>query len=78
MPFFTNGMKYTQEKTIIGGGIWLIVLPYTGFPSSWKTVLTLLTGILFTYIGSLQYKRAKEGDHSSRIETKTETFTETV
>lgn len=71
-------MKFIQEKTIIIGGIWLVVLPYTGFPSSWKTVLTLVTGLAFTYIGLLQYKRSKAAERSMHVETRTETFTEVV
>ncbi len=71
-------MRYLHEKLIIGGGIWLVVLPYTGLPSSWKTVLTILTGLMFLYSGLLQYKKVKNANRMEGVETKTETFTEVI
>jgi hypothetical protein len=69
-------MKFIHEKSIIGGGIWLVVLPYTGLPSSWKTVLTIVTGLVFLYSGLLQYKKAKAVSREVGMETKAQTFTE--
>jgi len=71
-------MKVIQEKVVIGCGVWLIVLPFTGFPSSWKTVLTMLTGLVIAYVGALLVKDARTREKSLNLETKTETFTETV
>ena len=71
-------MKMIQEKTVIGLGVWLMVLPFTGFPSSWKTVLTVATGLVALYFGALLFKRARTAMLASHEETRTETFTETA
>lgn len=35
-----------SKRQILGAiGIWVIILPFLGFPSSWKTVLLVLTGM---------------------------------
>lgn len=35
-----------SKRQILGIiGIWVIILPFLGFPSGWKTVLLVLTGI---------------------------------
>ncbi len=71
-------MKLVQEKMVIGLGIWLIVLPFTGFPSSWKTFLIVLTGLVLAYVGALLFKNAKTHHAEQHAETRTDTFTETV
>ncbi len=70
-------MKSIQEKIIIGCGVWLIVLPFLGFPVGWKMVLTTITGVVLTYVGSLAYKRSLVKKNSMGTEIRTETFTET-
>ncbi len=42
--------------------LWTMIIPYTGFPYSWKDVLTTLTGIVFVYFSYTYYveSRAKE------------------
>jgi hypothetical protein len=69
-------MKITQEKTVIGLGVWLFVLPFTGFPSGWKTMLTVATALVLMYLGALLLKGRKEREYSIGTETKTGTFTE--
>lgn len=69
-------MKDAQEKIVIGLGIWLMVLPFTGFPRSWKTVLTIATGVVVIYLGALLWRSARLKKQSG--ETRTGTFTETV
>ncbi len=70
-------MKLTQEKIIIGCGVWLIVLPFLGFPLGWKMVLTTVTGVVLAYVGALFYKRSRAKKAGMITETRTETFTET-
>lgn len=70
-------MKFAQEKIVIGCGVWLILLPFTGFPLGWKRGLTVATGIIIVYIGALLYKKARVRSQKKYTETKTETFTET-
>lgn len=40
-------------------GIWITILPYLGFPYSWKDVLTALTGIGIIYVSFVLYKESK-------------------
>lgn len=40
-------------------GIWIAVLPYLGFPYSWKNVLMTITGIGLIYVSFLLYKELK-------------------
>ena len=76
-------MKFTKEKTIIGLGILLVLLPLTGFPRSWKTVITVIVGIAVIYMGTLLYRLARrnifEKNHTQvGAEIRTQTFTETI
>jgi CDP-diglyceride synthetase len=68
-------MKLLQEKIVIGAGVFLIILPFTGFPSSWKTIFTVFIGVVLAYIGALIFKRTTK---QKSPETKTETFTQVV
>lgn len=40
-------------------GIWVAVLPYLGFPYSWKDILTTLSGFGFIYVSFTLYKESK-------------------
>jgi len=40
-------------------GIWIAVLPYLGFPYSWKDILTTLSGLGLVYLGFKLYKESK-------------------
>jgi uncharacterized membrane protein len=68
-------MKFAQEKVLLGCGVWLIILPFLGFPQVWKDILITVTGVVVTYVGALLYKKFRT--RASMMETKTETFTET-
>lgn len=65
-----------KEKTIFIIGLWLIVLPFLGFPGSWKTVILVLTGIALVYLGYLFYMEAKE--RLAKIENQTESFIDNI
>lgn len=43
-------------------GIWVAILPYLGFPYSWKNTLETLSGLGLMYVGYVLFKesRAKE------------------
>ena len=71
-------MKSTQEKILIILGVWVFVLPFTGFPDSWKTWLLVITGLVIIYIGALLLKHSRERQKALITETKTGTFTETA
>lgn len=74
-------MKYTKEKTIVGLGVVLVLLPLSGFPRDWKTVLSVIIGVCVIYVGLLFFRIAKRNAHKNSEtteEVKTQTFTETV
>ena len=71
-------MKYVHEKIVVIGSVWLIILPYTGFPLGWKKFFTVITGLIFLYIGLLLHKRVTELARSNHTEIRTDTFTETI
>jgi hypothetical protein len=40
-------------------GIFIAVLPYSGFPQSWKEIIFSLTGIGLVYFSYIMYKESK-------------------
>lgn len=43
----------SKEMSVIVLGIWVVVVPYLGVPSSWRTVLLVLSGLTIAVIGFL-------------------------
>jgi hypothetical protein len=43
----------SRDMTLIVLGLLTIVIPYTGFPSSWRTLLLVLIGLAVAVIGFL-------------------------
>jgi len=55
-------MKKARALLILG--TWVTVLPFLGFPYSWKDVLTTITGLglmIFSYILYIDYKKTEKG-----------------
>ncbi len=48
-----------KERTLLILGLLVIVLPYSGFPSWWRTLFLVLTGIALLYLSYLFYIEAK-------------------
>ncbi len=71
-------MRLMKEKIVIGLGVILILLPLTGFPRSWKTIFTVVIGVVVAYMGALFLRIAQHKKAHANSETRTETFTETV
>lgn len=65
-------MIYARITAIIG--LVLILLPFLGFPGSWKTIFLVVIGIVLLYLGYKELKliEAKRRSH----EEKTKTYTE--
>ncbi|KKP86346.1 MAG: hypothetical protein UR90_C0032G0002 [Parcubacteria group bacterium GW2011_GWC1_35_8] len=40
-------------------GIWVAILPFLGFPYSWKDILTTLSGFAIIYASFVLYKKSK-------------------
>jgi len=47
-------------------GIWVAVLPYLGFPSTLKSVLFSMTGLVFIYLSFVIYKESREGNKKKK------------
>ena len=41
-------------------GVWVIILPYLGFPFAIKNILFALTGLLIIYLGYRMYLESKK------------------
>lgn len=56
-------MKYNslmiKARILLLLGVWITVLSYLGFPSSWKDVLFTLSGLILVYFSYLLYKNSK-------------------
>ncbi len=46
-----------RQRAILISGIWVAILPFLGFPGSWKTFFFFVTGANLAYIA---YKMNKE------------------
>ncbi|MFZ2150314.1 MAG: hypothetical protein WAV15_04105 [Minisyncoccia bacterium] len=48
-------------------GVWVAILPYLGFPYSWKDILFTITGIALICLSYVLYKeiREKEGNQKT-------------
>jgi len=53
------------ERTLLIGGIWIAVLPYLGFPYSWKNILFTISGLVLVYISYTLYQKEK-ADHEEK------------
>ena len=63
-------MKYNvlmrKARIFLILGIWIVILPYLGFPYSWKDVLFTLSGLGLIYFSYDLYK-----DYKAKLDTET-------
>jgi len=59
-----------KEKTLLIMGLWVIVLPFLGFPSLWRAILFVITGIFLVYLSYLFYAETKARLPKEENETK--------
>jgi hypothetical protein len=52
-----------KARILLVLGVWMAILPFLGFPFSWKDVLTTLTGLGLIYLGYLIFLDYKKGEH---------------
>ena len=57
--------------------LWVIVLPFLGFPYNWKVVLFVITGISLLYLAYLFYAETKTR-LSKYEENETKTFVDNI
>lgn len=48
-----------KERTLFFIGIWVGVLPFLGFPNSWRKVFFVVTGLAIVYLAYLFRQEAK-------------------
>lgn len=53
-------MHMRTARILLGLGVWLAILPYLGFPYSWKMALVTLTGLGLIYISYAMYQDNKK------------------
>ena len=49
-----------KARILLFLGIWVAVLPHLGFPSLWKDILFLLSGIALVYLSYILYADYKK------------------
>ncbi len=60
-----------KEKALFFIGLFILILPFLGFPNSWKTVMYMIIGIIIMYLAYLFYVEVKDRLAKNSIETKT-------
>ncbi len=60
-----------KERTLLTLGIWVAMLPFLGFPDSWRQTFFLITGIALVYLAYLFYKQAKSRNPQNDNRSKT-------
>jgi len=60
-----------KEKTLLIIGLWVIILPFLGFPNSWRKVLFFITGLAIIYIAYLFYLEVKVRLAKNKDQSKT-------
>jgi len=48
-----------KEKTLLIIGLWVAILSFLGFPSTWRKILFLITGLAIMYLAYLFYLEVK-------------------
>lgn len=67
-----------KEKGLFFVGFFILVLPFLGFPNSWKTVMFVIVGIIIIYLAYLFYIEVKDRLAKNSIETETKTFIDNI
>ncbi len=65
-----------KEKALFFIGLFILILPFLGFPNSWKTVLFVIIGTIIIYLAYLFYAEVK--DRLARNSTETKTFIDNI
>ncbi len=61
-------MHKTQVFLVLS--VWLVLLPFLGFPYSWKDIMTTLSGLILVYLSylSLKEEKIKRGEESKTFD----------
>jgi uncharacterized membrane protein YuzA (DUF378 family) len=60
-----------KEKTLLIIGLWVVVLPFLGFPNTWRKILFVVTGLALMYLAYLFYLdyKARKADDTNQSKT---------
>lgn len=65
-----------KEKTLFIIGLWVIILPFLGFPNNWRKILFILTGLAIMYLAYLFYLETKA--RIARITNQSKNFVDNI
>ncbi len=54
---YNRGMR--KARIFLMLGIWISILPYLGFPYSWKNILFTISGLIVIYLSYIIYRESK-------------------
>ena len=57
----------SKTKILLILGIWVTLLPYSGFPNSWKDVLYTLTGLGLVALSYFLYRQNKMLETTEKV-----------
>ena len=55
-----------KERILLLLGVWVAVLPYLGFPYSWKDILFVLTGLGIIYLSYSFYTESETKEKKNK------------
>lgn len=58
-----------KERTLFIMGFWVALLPFLGFPNSWRKILFIITGLLLIYLSYLFYLETRRRIKKTREDT---------
>ena len=65
-----------KEKTLLIIGIWVSILPFLGFPDTWRKIFFIITGFAIIYLSYLYYEQVKAA--ISRDDNASKTFIDNI
>ena len=65
-----------KERTLLIVGIWVAILPFLGFPNTWRSVLFVITGIMLVYLAYLFRLEAKV--RIAKVDTRAKSFVDNI
>lgn len=60
-----------RDYTLLFIGIWIMAVPFLGFPPSWKKIIFIITGLVVISIGYViwrEYNKNKEKEKLQSVE----------
>ncbi|MES2930190.1 MAG: hypothetical protein V4665_00180 [Patescibacteria group bacterium] len=67
-----------KERTVFIVGLWVIILPFLGFPTSWRKALFVITGFALIYLSYRFYQHASAKRPSPLAENRSKSFIDNV